>query len=79
MQWPVAKAAYISHEMVKAAVLMFPEESPNGVVKIKRCADGNRRDHNADEPIQNGGVLHKCVPVILMDRYFEDAAEIPQL
>ena len=78
MRWPVAKPAYVSHEMVHAAVLMLPEESPNGFVKIERCAHGSRRDHDTDQPIQNGGVLHKCVPVTSTGRYFEDAGEIPQ-
>jgi len=59
MRWPVAKPAHISHEIVHAAVLMLLDEIPNRVIEIKRRADSDRSDRDPDEPIQNGGVLHK--------------------
>ena len=62
MRRPVAEPADVSHEIVQAAVLMLPDEIPNRVIEIKRRADRDRSDRDPEEPIKNGGVLHKSVP-----------------
>ena len=62
MRWPVTKPAHVSHEIVQDAVLVLLDKIPNRIVEIKRRADGDRSDRDPDEPVQNGGVLHKSVP-----------------
>ena len=62
MRRPVTKPAHISHEIVQAAVLMLTDKIPDRVVEIKRNSDRDRSDGDADEPVKNGGVLHKSVP-----------------
>ena len=49
MRRPVTKPAHLAHEIVQAAVLMLTDKTPNRVVKIKRCADGDRSDADADD------------------------------
>ncbi len=41
---------------------MLLDEIPNRIVEIKRDADGDRSDRDPDEPVKNGGVLHKSIP-----------------
>src|SRR5438477_10368529 len=76
---PVAKPADVSHKIVQAAVLVLLDEIPNRVIEIKRRADGDRSNRDPDEPIQNGGVLHKSVPVrktLVMSSEMETSGDV---
>src|SRR5438093_3667395 len=57
-------------------VLMPRDEVAHCDVEMKRCPDGNRRNHDSDKPIKSRATLHKCVPARFAGRYFESAVEI---
>jgi hypothetical protein len=56
---PVTEQTNVAHEIAHHRVLMLRDEITYRVVEIECRCDRYRRDDDADQPIKNGGALHK--------------------
>src|SRR4029077_12586773 len=59
MRGPITIETDVAHEIAHYGVLMLRDEITYRVVEIESRCDRYRRDDDADQPIKNGGALHK--------------------
>jgi len=59
MRGPITEQADIAHEIADRAALMLCNEIARRVVEMECRYDRYRRNDDADQPVKNGGALHK--------------------
>ena len=59
MRRPITIEADVAQEIAQHGVLMLRDEITYRVIKMERDYDRYRRDDDSNQPIKNGGALHK--------------------
>jgi hypothetical protein len=60
---PITKPADIAHEIPETWILMIRNEIAHSVIPVEGRENRDRGNHDADQPVKKGAVLHNKVPV----------------